>query len=377
MVRRESHTDKVPVVVMFAVDSLLRGGAETVMVRLIGGMDRQRFRPVVWVKTPSGGLRGLLDSMGVPVYNAGYIWRWLGRARRPLALTRGYLAVRRQKIRLIHSFMFEPLTSEALLARVSGARYVVGLRDAGLQSGNPVAMVRLEAADRIVAVSLRSIAAYCRTEAQRAKAVVIHNGIDLAQFHPGRNEGFRASLGIGQEVVVFACVANFWPWKPHRLLVEAMKIVKQTCPAPVRLVMVGKGALRDAVAREIACAGLDKEVRILESDRVEDLLRGCDGFVLPSDTEGCPNALLEALSSGLPCILTDTFGNEFITDGQEGIVVPVRDPRRLAEAIGALAQDGQQRRRMGKAARALAEKKYGLDSMVSKYVAIYEALGCR
>jgi glycosyltransferase involved in cell wall biosynthesis len=160
-------------------------------------------------------------------------------------------------------------------------------------------------------------------------------------------------------------------------LVEAMKIVKQTCPVPVRLVMVGKGALRDAIAREIACAGLDKEVRILESDRVEDLLRGCDGFVLPSDTEACPCALLEALSSGLPCIVTDTFGNEFITDGQEGIVVPVRDPRRLAEAIGALAQDGQQRRRMGKAARALAEKKYGLDSMVSKYVAIYEALGCR
>ena len=86
-----------------------------------------------------------------------------------------------------------------------------------------------------------------------------------------------------------------------------------------------------------------------------DMLAAMDLFVLPSWREGVPRSAIEAAAMGLPLVLTDIRGcREIVRDGQEGLLVPPRDPGRLAEAIGALVREPEERARMGKAAHARA-----------------------
>ena len=76
-------------------------------------------------------------------------------------------------------------------------------------------------------------------------------------------------------------------------------------------------------------------------------------FALPSRVEGTPNALLEAMSCGLPVIVSDGAPGplELVQDGKTGLVVPVNDAPALAAALSRLARDGGLRDRLGNAAR--------------------------
>jgi starch synthase len=85
--------------------------------------------------------------------------------------------------------------------------------------------------------------------------------------------------------------------------------------------------------------------------------RSADAFVLPSLFEGFPQTALQAMASGLPVIVSDhTFGEEVISDGVDGYVIPIRDATAIAERLRALAADPDLRRRIGAAARKRAEE---------------------
>jgi len=96
-------------------------------------------------------------------------------------------------------------------------------------------------------------------------------------------------------------------------------------------------------------------------------------FLFPSRDEGMPNAVLEAMASGLPVIATRVAGNEeLVVDGQTGTLVPVEDAAALREALRQLISDDDKRARMGKAARARVEKEYGWERAAIDYLTILE-----
>jgi glycosyltransferase involved in cell wall biosynthesis len=96
-------------------------------------------------------------------------------------------------------------------------------------------------------------------------------------------------------------------------------------------------------------------------------------FLFPSRHEGMPNAVLEAMASGLPVIATRIAGNEeLVVDGQTGFLVPVEDAAALREALRDLLADDGKRARMGRAARARVEQEYGWQRAATQYLSILE-----
>src|SRR5690606_20106659 len=123
------------------------------------------------------------------------------------------------------------------------------------------------------------------------------------------------------------------PYKGYSYLIEAMS----TIPASERplAVVAGDGPERQRLESQAATAGVQDDVRFLgnRSD-IPRLLAAADIFVLPSLWEGLPLAVLEAMASGLPPVVTRVGGNaEIIEDGKSGLLVPPADTQALAESL--------------------------------------------
>jgi glycosyltransferase involved in cell wall biosynthesis/ribosomal protein S18 acetylase RimI-like enzyme len=197
------------------------------------------------------------------------------------------------------------------------------------------------------------------------RSIHLGNGIDLSRFTPGlaaeeRVRKLRSELGIGEDELVVGTVGRMVREKGYLELFEAARIVRSS-RSNVRFLVVGDrdADKADAVTEEeVLAAGGDFVFAGWRED-VADLIALMDVFALPSWREGMPRSAIEAAASGLPLVLTDIRGcREVVRDGVEGLLVPVRDPRRLAEAILRLLDDPSVRRRMGEAARARAESTF-------------------
>ena len=106
---------------------------------------------------------------------------------------------------------------------------------------------------------------------------------------------------------------------------------------------------------------------------VPGLLRMADIFAFPTMyREGVPRVVLEAGLAGLPIVTTDMPGcNAVVRDGWSGLIVPPRDPARLADAILGLLGDPVRRRALGRQARSHVKRQFGLDLVVDRYVTLY------
>ncbi len=197
------------------------------------------------------------------------------------------------------------------------------------------------------------------------RSIHLGNGIDLSRFAPElaaeeRVRKLRSELGIGEDELVVGTVGRMVREKGYLELFEAARIVCSFRPN-VRFLVIGD---RDADKADAITEG---DVRAAEGEvvfagwreDVAELMALMDVFVLPSWREGMPRSAIEAAASGLPLVLTDIRGcREVVRDGVEGLLVPVRDPRRLADAISRLLDDPALRRRLGTAARERAEERF-------------------
>ena len=110
-------------------------------------------------------------------------------------------------------------------------------------------------------------------------------------------------------------------------------------------------------------------------DDVPRLLAAADLLVLPSLYEGLPNVVLEAMRFGKPVVATAAPGTtEVVVDGQTGLLVPLRDPPALAQAIRTVVQDPDLARRSGRRRPARVESEFRAETMIDAYAALYEEL---
>jgi len=207
-----------------------------------------------------------------------------------------------------------------------------------------------------------------RFPAERIESVP--TGVDAGRFRPGERAAARQQLGLDSERSLVGIVATLRSWKGHRYLVEALKAL----PESVALAIVGDGPQREALAKRIGQLGLGRRVR-MAGDQADVLpwLRALDVFVLPSyANEGVPQALVQAMLVGLPCVTTAAGGIPEIAEHERSaLVVPPRDPAALAAAIARLLADEGLRRELGTAARKHCVENCSYERMLERMEAIY------
>lgn len=190
------------------------------------------------------------------------------------------------------------------------------------------------------------------------KSRIIMNQIDSRFFE-------NKFTGESHDIVA---VGRLVEAKNFELLIKSYaKIASYTSE---NLYIYGEGSLRERLQHVVDENGLKERVflpGIIEN--VAETIRSAKLFVLSSNYEGMPNALLEALALGLPCVATDCpcgGPNMLIEDGVNGLLVPINDEELLAEAIKKILGDEQYARRMGKEA-ALRASKYNPDIVFEQW----------
>lgn len=211
-------------------------------------------------------------------------------------------------------------------------------------------------ADQLTAVS-EGLARFLVESGWLPRCEVVDNGVDLEEFTPrGRRDGWRARLSVPDGALLVAHVGRFDPVKRQEDLLEVARRTRRDEPRLV-YVLVGQGPTRDAL-RE-SSRDLDTVRFVPRVVDVAAFLREVDLFVLCSDEEGAPLALLEAMASARPIVATAVGGiPRLLEDGGAGTcgrLVPARAPQRLADELLALARDPGARSELGLRARRRAE----------------------
>lgn len=186
----------------------------------------------------------------------------------------------------------------------------------------------------------------------------IANGVDTEKFAPG-------ALAVGQAQVVFVGRLD----RPKR--VDLLLAAWARLNLPARLLIVGDGPLRPEWQRQAADAGLQNVEFIGNRSDIAAVLQASTLFVLPSDLEGMPNALLEAMSSGLACVATGVGAVPELLGDQAGLIVDPGDIDGLVRGMRELLVDADRRARMGQCARQRVIGHYSMAAVAETVEAAY------
>ncbi|MER3536302.1 MAG: glycosyltransferase family 1 protein [Thermus sp.] len=188
-----------------------------------------------------------------------------------------------------------------------------------------------------------------------------------------KGEELRKKMDIPVDALVIGFVGRLAPQKNPLLLIRAFALVQKKYP-DATLVMVGKGPFEELLREEVKRLGLEGKVYWPGAIDGRMAMRVFDVFVLPSDYEGFPYVLLEAMAEGLPVVSTRVGGSEdAILDGENGFIVPVGDPEAMAGALGRLLSDENLRRRFGRKSLERVQA-FDVDKMVEATLEVYRAL---
>lgn len=209
----------------------------------------------------------------------------------------------------------------------------------------------------------------------RRPCALIPNAVDTARFTPASDEeraALRRRLGWTREERVVIFVGVLSPEKGVGDLLDAWERLDAEPRTNTRLVLAG-GDLGRASNVELALRATRIDgVQVagqLHPEEVLDRLRAADHFVFPTRGEGLPNALLEAMACGLPCVASRLEGiNDYlIEEGERGRLFPIGDAAALTRALEATLSDGEAAREQGRRARAWIEENASLAKVAGAY----------
>jgi glycosyltransferase involved in cell wall biosynthesis len=291
--------------------------------------------------------------------------------------------IRRTGGRIVHihtcsGFSFYRSVLDMLVAQWLGCRVLLHIHGAAFdeffaragRAGRRTIAWSLARADRVVALS-GGWARKLQHMARAARVRVIENAVAIPAATPLRQAGSRCR---------FLLLARMDEWKGIDDLLAACAMLRGW-GVVFELVLAGPpGTAGDdtTLGREIRQRSLEGVVRYVGPVRGKEkaeLLCQTDVYVQPSHHEGMPISLLEALAYGLPVLATNVGAvPEVIHDRRQGILVPPRDPRRLAEGMRSLALDRSLRAALSAEARALAVQRFCMTRFRDDLVSLYDAV---
>ncbi len=373
-------------------------GSDLVLLNLVRRLDRARFRPYVLLPTDipyEGKLSRALDEAGVaneslamPVLRRRYFtpaglprfarYLWQG--------TRGVEAIaRREGAALIHSNT-SAVWGGALAASRLHLPHVWHVHELVT---DPALVRRLIAwmvshrSTHVVAIS-RAVADHLLADAPAlaGRLSVIYDAVDTARFSPAVDgSALRRAWGVSREEVLAGVVGRISAWKGQDLFLRAFAQAARAQPQLKAViagdVVPGEDWRREelqALARELGVA--DRVLWPGYHANAPELMAALDILALPSiKPEPFGMVVIEAMAAGRPVIATAHGGPlESVADGETGLLVSPTDPAEMAAALARLAGDRGLRERMGRAARARAQRLFGFEGHVRAFQELYERL---
>jgi glycosyltransferase involved in cell wall biosynthesis len=204
----------------------------------------------------------------------------------------------------------------------------------------------------------------------------VPTGIDTALFVPGTRETARRHTGLPSGRRLVGIVATLRSWKGHRYLIEAVKQL----PDDVGLVIVGDGPQRHNIESQIRELEIGDRVWLVgNQENVLPWIQSLDVFSLPSyANEGVPQALVQAMLCGLPCVTTAIGGiGEIAIDGETAIVVRTEDAPDLTLGLERLLDDAGLRERLGTRARRYCAENLGAQGMLDRMENIFRHVAAK
>jgi glycosyltransferase involved in cell wall biosynthesis len=357
--------------IVFVIGTLDRGGTEGQVAKLASTLSTRGHRVTVVCLTEAGAHGEVVRAAGVDVVELG-LWTVWALPERFLRI-RAMIRARRPDV--VHCFLFWGNLIGVLVARAAIGRGVVLSSERSLQEAtgarrvfSPWRWVSRRWSDAIVCNSYAVRDDLVRTApTTRRKVFVIRNGVmfpDIVPYPPA------------DVPTLILAIANLIAYKGLDVLLAAFALVlERPGEHAARLQLAGVGPEEGRLRAQAAELGLDGAVDFLGSvANIETLLAGCRFTVLPSYSEGMPNAVLESLAAGRAVIGTDVGGTAEILTAGGGILVPPGDPRRLADAIRELLMDPARARSLGEKGREVVRDGFSMDQMVDETLSLYTRL---
>ncbi|MEE9168066.1 MAG: glycosyltransferase family 4 protein [Candidatus Neomarinimicrobiota bacterium] len=356
--------------------------------------DRVKFSVVTTTNNPQITKRDQVD--GVSVYRfyveIGKIWSLLNATFRLillfLRLQRGFDIVH------FHGFSRKSMLFMAL-AKLFGKKSIIKLSSAGhddplaMQGRSRIIYWFYSLADCFVGPSPRFEKLYNSSSLQHERFRLIPNGVNLEKFQPTekkQQQELKQELKLPTGLLLILFVGHFSAEKSPNSLFDAWKErIAEELPV-TGLVFVGATRsdhyevdqeLVEQIQREVQYHKLRQRIVFVERTyEIEKYYQSADIFVLPTIREGLPNALLEAMATGLPCIASRLEGitEGLLVHGVNGLLFPPGDVAALEENLARVLKDSSLARRLGSEARKTIEDRYSIEQVASEYLEVYNSM---
>lgn len=360
--------------VLIVIDGMEVGGSQGQLVKLLRGLDRQRWAPELAFFRDDSILADAVRRDGIPVHVVPK------RRRFDLPFLFAYARLLRERdFALVHAFSLTAELATVLALPLARRRPVLVASERSFALDRPawfwwLKRLAIARSAAVIANSRSGAAATARrTRTPEAKFEIVANGVDMPAAMTGvERDALRRELGVPAHRRLALFVGRLVPAKNLPCLLRALA----SLPADTRpwLALAGEGPEREQVEQLASQLGLGDGIRLLgeRSDAVR-LMQAADLLVLPSHFEGLSNALLEAMAAGCPVVASAVGGTpELVEDERTGLLFAGGDAGALATAIARLA-DPALRARLSRVAREHVLRHHSREALATAVSVVYES----
>lgn len=375
--------------IVHVISSLKLGGAENCLLGLVAYLQKNNYQQKV-IYFHDGPIKSQIELLGIPTYKiSGYIYQY-----DPIFLMRLYKLIKKLKPDVIHSSLWAANFFGVLIARLLQIPRAAALHTVQEHEGrvrNFLTRFNLPRTNSIIAVGHAvSLSVKKKYDLKNNQVKVIPNGIDYARLATlaTENQITRAELGISADAFIIGSVGRFVPVKNYGYLLEICAQLIQASNAQqkaqqkitpeakthraIQVILIGVGPEEENLRMKARELGISDNILFIIGEPAYKYYRLFDCFVQPSLFEGLSIALLEALSLGVPCIVTSKDPmHDVIKDRVNGILCRHEN---VLEAIKLLYHNPELCEQLGRAGSKTVRESYSLAHMGAQYASVFQEL---